>query len=80
MARALGASRVVVAAPVSSQAALASLAEVADQIVCVESPEPFYAVGEWYVDFSQTSDRDVCELLRRSAIRAGARPTQAPGP
>ncbi|HXN60486.1 MAG TPA: phosphoribosyltransferase [Acidimicrobiales bacterium] len=80
VARALGASHVVMAAPVSSQLALSGLADVADQVVCVESPEPFYAVGEWYVDFSQTSDRDVCELLRRSAIRAGSGPTPAPDP
>ena len=68
------------AAPVSSQLALSGLADVADQVVVVEAPEPFYAVGEWYVDFSQTSDRDVCDLLRRSAIRAGTGPTQAPDP
>jgi putative phosphoribosyl transferase len=80
VARALGASHVVVAAPVSSQLALSGLADVADQIVCVEAPEPFYAVGEWYVDFSQTSDRDVCELLQRSAARARAGPTAPPGP
>ena len=79
MARALGASHVVVAAPVSSQLALSGLADVADQIVCVEAPEPFYAVGEWYVDFSQTSDRDVCELLRRAAGRARAGPMPPPG-
>lgn len=64
--RALGARRVVVAAPVASRLALAELAAVADDVLCVESPEPFYAVGEWYRDFSQTSDDEVVELLRRS--------------
>ena len=64
--RALGASRVVVAAPVASRLALAELASVADDVLCVDAPEPFYAVGEWYRDFSQTSDAEVVDLLRRS--------------
>jgi putative phosphoribosyl transferase len=65
--RALGASRVIVAAPVASRLALAELSSVADDVLCVDSPEPFYAVGEWYRDFSQTSDAEVVDLLRRSA-------------
>ena len=79
--RALGASRVVVAAPVASRLALAELSSVADEVLCVDSPEPFYAVGEWYRDFSQTSDAEVVDLLRRSSgsrewrSRHPARPT-----
>ena len=65
------------AAPVASQLALSGLADVADQIVCVVAPEPFYAVGEWYDDFSQTSDGDVLRLLRRAAGRARAGPIRA---
>jgi putative phosphoribosyl transferase len=34
-----------------------------DEVVCAVTPEPFYAVGEWYEDFGQTSDEEVCELL-----------------
>jgi putative phosphoribosyl transferase len=64
--RAQGASRVVVAAPVASRLALAELSSVADDVLCVDAPEPFYAVGEWYRDFSQTSDAQVVDLLRRS--------------
>jgi putative phosphoribosyl transferase len=69
VARAQGASHVVVAAPVASPLGLAGLAAVTDEVVCVIVPEPFYAVGEWYVDFSQTSDSDVRDLLARSDAR-----------
>ena len=67
VARAHGATRVVLAVPVASRAALASLREVCDEVFCVEVPEPFYAVGEWYRDFSQTTDDQVVDLLRRAA-------------
>ena len=47
-------------------------------MLCVEVPEPFYAVGEWYQDFSQTTDEQVVDLLRRAGDgeedRAGADP------
>ena len=65
--------RVVVAAPVASRQAVAALRDVCDEILCVEVPEPFYAVGEWYRDFSQTSDDEVVELLQ-SSYRRTARP------
>ena len=64
VARALGAARVVIAVPVASRQAVAALRDVCDVILCVEVPDPFYAVGEWYRDFSQTSDDEVVELLR----------------
>jgi putative phosphoribosyl transferase len=41
-----------------------------DEIVCAFTPEPFYAVGLWYEDFSQTSDEEVRELLERAANMA----------
>ena len=41
--------------------------DVCDQVLCVETPEPFYAVGEWYRDFSQTSDEQVVDLLHLAA-------------
>ena len=71
VARAHGATRVVLAVPVASRAALASLREVCDEVFCVEVPEPFYAVGEWYRDFSQTTDDQVVDLLRRAAGEDG---------
>jgi putative phosphoribosyl transferase len=76
VARAQGAARVVLAVPVASRAAVSALHDVCDELFCVEVPEPFYAVGEWYHDFSQTTDDQVVELLRRAAgedrTRAGA--------
>ena len=71
VARAHGAERVVLAVPVASRSALASLREVCDEVFCVEVPEPFYAVGEWYRDFSQTTDDQVVDLLRRAAGEDG---------
>jgi predicted phosphoribosyltransferase len=34
-----------------------------DEVVCARTPEPFHAVGEWYEDFSQTTDEEVRQLL-----------------
>jgi putative phosphoribosyl transferase len=67
VARAHGADRVVLAAPVVSRPALRSVADVCDAIVYVAAPDPFFAVGEWYEDFSQTTDDEVVDLLRRAA-------------
>jgi predicted phosphoribosyltransferase len=54
---------VIVAAPVGSREACAALSGVADRTVCVTEPEPFYGVGLWYEDFSETSDAEVLSLL-----------------
>ena len=64
VARAHGASRVVLAAPVAPPAVRAALATAADEVVCVETPRRFLAIGEWYTDFAQTSDTEVVALLR----------------
>ena len=72
VARAHGASRVILAVPVAPQSSLAALAEVADELVCLATPEAFYAVGQFYRDFSQTSDEEVVELLERAAPRTAA--------
>ncbi len=63
VARAHGATRVIVATPVASRQAVRLLGQVADQVVALEEPDPFYAVGQWYLDFQQTSDREVLSLL-----------------
>ena len=60
-----GAQRVVVGVPVASPDTCDSFRDIADDIVCVYTPEPFYAVGHWYEDFGQTSDEEVHELLDR---------------
>ncbi len=61
-----GPSRIVVAVPVASVEACDEFRSEADEIVCLRTPEPFYAVGLWYEDFSQTTDEEVRELLART--------------
>lgn len=63
-ARAAGADRVVFAAPVGPPAARARLEPESDEVVLLEEPRMFFAVGEWYADFEQVSDEEVVELLR----------------
>lgn len=65
--RQLGPARVVVAAPVGAPSTCGEFAAIADEVVCARTPEPFSAVGQWYRDFSQTTDEEVRDLLRRHA-------------
>jgi putative phosphoribosyl transferase len=65
VARVQGARRVVVATPVAPRSTVVELGDVADAVVCVATPEPFRAIGQWYVDFRPTSDDDVVALLDR---------------
>ena len=64
VARAQGAARVVLAVPVAPPSSEAALAGDADELVCLETPHRFLAIGEWYEDFSQTRDEEVVSLLR----------------
>jgi predicted phosphoribosyltransferase len=66
-----GAARVVVAVPIAPPETCDAFRDIADDIVCARTPEPFYAVGLWYEDFSQTSDEEVRELLERAAREIG---------
>ncbi len=77
VARAHGASRVILAVPVAPRSSLASLADVADELVCLATPQQFFGVGQFYRNFSQTSDEEVVELLERAAIGSGAPPVTA---
>ena len=54
----------VVAVPVGSASAVARASAVADRVVCLESPPLFYAVGQFYADFRQTSDDEARRLLQ----------------
>ena len=63
-ARAAGADRVVFAAPVGPPSAPAHLEPEADDVVLIEAPPRFLAVGEWYRDFEQVSDEEVVAMLR----------------
>ncbi|MFI2782934.1 phosphoribosyltransferase family protein [Streptomyces sp. ALB3] len=65
--RAQGAAHVVLAVPVASPDVAARLREDVDEVVCLSTPSPFSAVGEWYRDFSQTSDEEVVALLARGS-------------
>jgi predicted phosphoribosyltransferase len=65
-------ARIVVAVPVGSPEVCAEFETEADDAVCAVTPEPFYAVGLWYGDFSQTTDEEVRELLERAAAERKA--------
>jgi len=60
-------ARIVVGAPVAAEETCRNLATVADQVVCVSTPESFHAVSTWYQEFSQTADDEVRSLLEASA-------------
>ncbi|HSJ65212.1 MAG TPA: phosphoribosyltransferase [Gemmatimonadaceae bacterium] len=60
---------VIAAVPVGSREACALLQQQADACICVTTPEPFRGVGQWYGDFSQTTDDEVRALLDRAALR-----------
>ncbi|HEY2944930.1 MAG TPA: phosphoribosyltransferase [Vicinamibacteria bacterium] len=64
-----GVRRIVVAVPVAAAETCAELRDDVDEIVCAETPEPFFAVGRFYDDFSQTSDEEVRDLLERADQR-----------
>jgi putative phosphoribosyl transferase len=64
--RAHGAGRVVLAVPVASPTAVDSLRQDADEVVCLETPQWFFAIGQWYEDFTQTSDEEVVEVLEHA--------------
>lgn len=59
------ADRIIVAVPVGAVPSCNTLRGVADDVVCVQTPEPFWGVGQWYGNFSQTSDEEVLETLDR---------------
>jgi predicted phosphoribosyltransferase len=61
--RQLGAGRIVVAAPVIARSTFYLIHNAADEVAAVITPEEFYGVGQWYQDFSQTTDEEVRQLL-----------------
>ncbi len=66
VARAHGAARVVIATPVAPIDTVRELSAVADDVVVVATPSPFFAIGQWYVDFRQTTDAEVAQALSRT--------------
>jgi predicted phosphoribosyltransferase len=60
-------AQIIVAVPVGAPGTCAEFESVVDKVVCGVTPEPFWAVGQWYQDFSQISDEEVRDLLNRAA-------------
>jgi putative phosphoribosyl transferase len=74
-------ARIVVAVPTASPDICEALTSEAAEVVCAMTPEPFVAVGYWYDDFSQTTDDEVCRLLRSRSEEqqpTDAHPTPTP--
>jgi len=69
--RQAAAARVIAAVPVGAMSTCRKIGQEADELVCLHTPEPFYGVGQWYSDFSQTSDEEVLALLARAATNSG---------
>jgi len=65
--RAQNPARIVVAVPIAPSETCNELQHEADEVICAVTPEPFYAVGQWYENFEQTTDAEVTELIRRAA-------------
>lgn len=59
-------AKIVVAVPTAAPDTCDFFGKEVDEVICVATPEPFYGVGAWYGDFSQTSDKEVCELLDKA--------------
>jgi predicted phosphoribosyltransferase len=65
--RQLQPKRIVMAVPVAAAETCAAFRKLVDETVCLRTPEPFFAVGAWYDDFSQTTDEEVRDLLALAA-------------
>ena len=65
-ARSGEASRVVVAVPVAAPSSIRELEAEADEVICLDAPEYFYAVGQAYENFEQVTDEEVCAILDRN--------------
>ena len=73
-ARSVHPESLIVAVPVGSSDACRRIGSEADDCICLAVPEPFFAVGEWYVDFRQVTDQEVQDILKRSHRRVEALP------
>lgn len=66
-------AKLIVAVPVGARMTCSELEALADEVICLETPENFSAVGLWYRDFSQTTDEEVIDLLERNRKNSEAR-------
>jgi putative phosphoribosyl transferase len=72
--------RIVAAVPVAPLQTYSTMASEVDDFVCIYTPESFYAIGEFYEDFSQVTDVEVTELLNRAARQISQlQPPSTPG-
>jgi predicted phosphoribosyltransferase len=62
-----GPARLIVAVPTAASDTCEELKGEVDEIVCAATPEPFFAVGMWYENFTQTTDQEVRDLIDRAA-------------
>ena len=62
--RQAGAEHIIVAVPVGPEDVCRSLNNIADEVICIKKPYPFESVGQWYRDFSQTTDQEVISILQ----------------
>ena len=69
--RQLKAGRIIVATPTAAQSTVNEMQPEVDEFVAVITPAEFYGVGEWYEDFSQTSDEEVRTLLQKAGEPTG---------
>jgi len=65
-------AKLVLAVPVAPPESVARLRPEVDELVVLETPEPFFSVGSWYYEFEQTTDEEVIDLLRRAEESTGA--------
>jgi predicted phosphoribosyltransferase len=61
-------AQIIVAVPVGAADTVVRLSALADRVVVVDTPEPFYAVGAWYQDFTQTTDEEVLAALEHARV------------
>ena len=71
-------ARIVVAVPTASPETCEEMRAEVDDVICAITPEPFHAVGLWYQDLSQTTDKEVCELLARRDTSDKSEADQSP--
>ncbi|HHP7243412.1 MAG TPA: phosphoribosyltransferase [Elainellaceae cyanobacterium] len=62
-------AKIIGAVPVAAPEVCEALADKVDEMICAETPQPFYAVGLWYKNFSQTTDDEVRQLLKQAERR-----------
>jgi len=65
-------AEIIVAIPVGAPDSVAQIRGLVDQVICPFTPEPFAAIGQWYMDFDQVSDQEVQELLQQAWAREAA--------